>query len=244
MIKELPLADYPEWLASLTQSSMMSDPFPLQQLLKDSLYYPSCGFDGSPVKHLGGQVYSFIYVDYGYNKDKALMELENNGFKGYRLIAQREVKKNELTPNGWLPVMPTKSDGDFNREIARHKPPFCVWSIMERKQDVPESHGPLRFSLLYLFADGVAAFQALYVANHACPKVIAIIQPGEAFGGNWIDFEDQEKILARSVMNNPAGQPDYLLYGGWGWPEHYDMPCWPLYQRQVSGEGRNLWAKN
>ncbi len=116
-------------------------------------------------------------------------------------------------------------------------------SIMELKQDVPENHGPLRFSHFYLCADGTAAFQALYVANHACPKVIAIIQPGEAFGGNWTDFEDQEKILARSVMNNPAGQPDYLLYGGWGWPEHNDRPCWHLYQRHVSGAGRNLWAK-
>jgi len=41
---------------------------------------------------------------------------------------------------------------------ARHKPPFCVWLIMERKQDVAESHGSLRFSLLYLCADGVAAY--------------------------------------------------------------------------------------
>ena len=142
MIKELPLADYPEWLASLTQSSMMSDIFPLQELLKDSLYYPSCGFDGSPVKHLGGQVYSFIYVDYGYNKDKVLTELYSNGFKGYRPIAHRKVTKNELMPN------------------------------------------------------------------------------------------------------NPAGQPDYLLYSGYGWPERYDRPCRPLYPRRVSGAGRNLWAKN
>lgn len=52
----------PAWLASITQESMDSEPFPLREVLLGSLYYPSCGFDGSPVKVVGGHVYSFIYV--------------------------------------------------------------------------------------------------------------------------------------------------------------------------------------
>jgi hypothetical protein len=244
VIKELPIADYPDWLASITPSSMIVDPFPLQALLKDSLYYPSCGFDGSPVKHLGGHIYSFIYVDYGYNKDAVFTQLEKNGFKGYRTLAQRDICKDELTPNGWSPELPKLLDGRLENEKRWIKPPFCLWSILEREDKFTENHGPKRFSLLYLCADGSAAFQALYVSNHSCPKVIAIIQPGEGFGGNWTNFHDPEKILARTVMNNPAGQPEYLLYGGYGWPQWYQEPCWPWYKRRVGGSGRTLWAKN
>ena len=61
------------------------------------------------------------------------------------------------------------------------KKPYCSWSIFQLREDVPAIHGPPRFSLLYLCADGVAAFQALYYANSASPKAVAVIQPGTAF---------------------------------------------------------------
>jgi len=77
-------------------------------------------------------------------------------------------------------------------------------------------HGPVRFSLLFICSDGVDTFQALYVANRVAPKVVTVIQPGHAFGHNWTDFTDSEKVFARVVLANPAGQPDKVLYGGIG----------------------------
>ena len=65
MINELPLLDYPSWLKALTVESMAEDEFPLKKLLTDSLYYPSSAFDGDPVRHLAGNIYRFIYCDYG-----------------------------------------------------------------------------------------------------------------------------------------------------------------------------------
>jgi len=46
------------------------------------------------------------------------------------------------------------------------------------------------------------------------------------FGGNWTNFEDPEKILARSVRANRAGMPDYLIgrfasKGQSYWPNDY-----------------------
>jgi hypothetical protein len=55
---------------------------------------------------------------------------------------------------------------------------FAVWYIFDRDKDRDEDHGPQRFSLLYLCADGIAAYQELYWQNHAAPEVLAIIQPG------------------------------------------------------------------
>lgn len=234
MLQELPVLAMTAWLSELSAQSMREDPFPLHQLLQDSLYYPSCGFDGDPVKYLGGNILSFIYVDYGRTRDEEEYALGYPGFRGYDLLASRSVTEQELTPNGWHPIPPTYDDGDplrFRQWVQR---PFCTWSIFQRREDIPPEHGPSRFSLLYLGADGVAAFQALYLANHAAPRAIAIIQPGHAFGGNWTDYTNPNLILHRSVIGNSAGQPEVLLYGGYGEKYYYKDPCWPKYNKYIN----------
>lgn len=233
MLRELPEISAPRWLTKLSSISMTSEPFPLHELLNDSLYYPSSHFDGDPVRYLAGNILSFIYVDYGHTYD-AFVKALVTGFRGYDLVASRSVTERELTPKGWHPTQPTKSDGDSARYRDWIKKPFCSWSVFQRREAYQDSHGPFRFSLLYLCADGVAAFQALYVANAAVPKAVAIIQPGAAFGNNWTNFTDPKGIFATTVLGNPSGQPKILLYGGFGDHFDYRTPCWPDYQVPVS----------
>ena len=335
MINQLPEISVPDWLAEISQSTITIDPFPLTQVLEDSLYYPSSGFDGDPIKYLSGNILSFIYVDYRHSQDKFENEILKRGFRGYERVATRSVTEQELTPRGWRPRQPTQYHGerssndwfdhddltiegfkifhhdkekkfrelsqkfrirseelirlsqdlrrlsemlpvmqeqyrfdvepdfqgindrlgsiesefDYQRkelehqrqeyktecknlmgeEFWREKEPYCSWSIFQRGEDVPSIHGPPRFSLLYLCADGVAAFQALYYANSASPKAVAVIQPGTAFGGNWTNFEDPSGIFARTVFGNPKGSPQILLNGGYGKRDFYREPCWPSY---------------
>lgn len=66
-------------------------PFPLGELLDGSVYYPSSGFDGSPVKYFGSLFQTFIYVDYGYSRKQFREELVKNSFAGYQIIGIREV---------------------------------------------------------------------------------------------------------------------------------------------------------
>jgi len=250
MLHELPGIPAPRWLISLSSTTMANEPFPLHELLHGSLYYPSSGFDGDPVRHLAGNILSFVYVDYGHSHDEFVSALETPGFRGYNLIAARSVTESELTPNGWRHTLPTRSDGDPSRYRNWIKKPFCSWSVFQRSEDVPDSHGPSRFSLLYLCADGVAAFQALYVANSAVPKAVAVIQPGHAFGGNWTDYTNPEQLLARSVLGNPIGAPEILLYGGIGRRDFYREPCWPDYQSllcfidKAGGGSIGVWSKS
>lgn len=250
MCHELPELSVPTWLTNLTFATIMDEPFPLQELLHDSLYYPSSGFDGDPVRHFAGNILSFIYVDYGRSHDELLSAFKNSGFRGYDLVAVRSVTERELTPRGWRPAPPTRADGDPSRYRDCIKKPFCSWSLFQRREDVPASHGPSRFSLLYLCADGVAAYQALYVANSVVPKAVAVIQPGHAFGGNWTDYTSPEHIFAKSVLGNPCGQPEILLYGGYGTRDGYREPCWPEYQTLVcfvdkaAGGSIGVWSKN
>lgn len=231
MIEQLPAVGEPEWLSRIDPNNISEVPFPLADILRASLYYPSSGFDGDPVKYLAGNVVSFVYVDYGQTEGALTAELNGHGFRGYEVIARRSVTERELTPHGW----PSREDGDPNQYRNRGciETPFCSWSILQRLDEFDESHGPRRFSLLYLCADGVAAFQALYVGNEVAPAVVAIIQPGHGFGENWTNFEDPTKIFARSVFDNPAGQPTILLYGGLGERSFYEEPCWPYYAELV-----------
>lgn len=234
MLKQLGIVQIPAWLADLRADTIECGALPLDDILRDSLYYPSSGFDGTPIRYLAGNVHSFVYVDYGQGREDLDRALRSPGFRGYGVLGKRDVPQVELTPHGWTPTVPTSVDGNPTRYRNWMKKPFCLWIVFQRLDEFPESHGPHRFSLLYLCADGVAAFQALYVANKHAPAIVAVIQPGHAFGGNWTDFTDPQKIFARSVLQNPAGKPRIFLYGGIGRRDFYRNSCWPNYNRLVS----------
>ena len=225
---------------------METRPFPLREILQDSLYYPASGTQGAPIQYLAGNILSFVYVDYGYGRDDFRRELESVGFKGYRNIGVRSVSRQELGQDRWVLADLHPNDGNPREHIDWIKPFFCDWVILERCANYKNDHGPERFSLVFLCADGVAAFQALYVQNGISPKAIAIIQPGTGFGMNWTDFTDSERILGRSVLENPAGRPEILLNGGMGGRTGLDgvntVPWWPGYDDgvTVNDDGSNF----
>lgn len=245
MIDALPAMIQPDWLSNIVDKEL-SGPFPLEYVLQSSLYYPASGFDGDPVAYMAGNIFSFVYVNYGRSRDALNNELRERNFLGYSLMGRRGVSKQELIPNGWTPVPPRPGDGDPAQYRDWIQEPFCDWLIFERDAGRGKDHGPNRFSLLYLCADGVAAFQALYVRNRLRPLGIAIIQPGHGLGGNWTNFTDEQAPLARAVLGNPAGEPDVLLYGGAGGPDSYTAPCWRKYSEGLGFLGNTsigVWRR-
>jgi hypothetical protein len=222
----------PFWLASLSAQSMGAKTVPLREILEGALYYPACGVDGGPVQHMGAELQSFIYVDYGLTRASILDALADQPFKGYEVLGMRSVSEVELTPQGWEPPALTPEEFASAKAATERwqRPPFCEWIVFERAPGLAEPHGPHRFSLLCLCADGVAAFKALYVDKGLRPRAIAVIQPGHGFGRNWTDFTDPHGPLARVVMNNPAGAPHYFLMGGLGTRHHHASKRWPQYQ--------------
>lgn len=246
MIDELEVMDIPDWLANVDSESIKNTPFPLKEVLAESLYYPSSGFDGDPVKFLAGNIFSFIYVDYSLTHKQLGEEIKSRGFTGYKVIASRDVTEKELTPNGWNPTPPKGYSGPPFDSAQ----PFCNWLIFKRDDDFSVSHGPSRFSLLHLCAEGVAAYEALYIANGVSPKAIAIIQPGTGWGGNWTDYSDPNEALGQIVLGNVSGQPELLLFGGIGDRKFYLNTCWPTHNIFItrvpkSGGGRiGFWKKS
>lgn len=200
-------------LTQLSPQQIKHEPIPIQELLKDSLYYPSAGFDGGVVKFFSRQVQSFVFCDYGFHERDFLQEMD--GFRGYTVFASRRIFPSDLTPNGWHRQMPPGMTPEvYMKYIDLDKKPFAHWVVYERSEQFDENHGPQRFSLIYIGGEGVATYQALYWSNGLCPKILAIIQPGTAFGHNYTDFSKKDGFLAWVVYNNPFGTPQTILFGG------------------------------
>lgn len=204
--------------------------------------YPASGFDGGLIRNCNVNrrnwgVKSFVYVDH-HETEQRLHDTPQP--KGYRLLGERRMKEEELVSNGWCPqLLPNLNVRRYQASVSMlaNKTPFGTWMVFEREDEFGEEHGPKRFSLLFLCADGVAAYQALYWSNNCVPKAIAIIQPGKRFGFNWTDFFKKDDPFYWTVKHNPSGMPEYVYCGYWATsatradatPEHFHFD-WPEYQ--------------
>lgn len=77
------------WLDNITQEQIETGVFPLKEVLKNSFYYPSCGFDGGIVKDCNTRgrdlnIVSFVYCDYATGKEA--FSQEQNTFLGYHVL--------------------------------------------------------------------------------------------------------------------------------------------------------------
>lgn len=195
--------------AFLNPAAILTNPLPITDLLKNSIYYPSSHFDGAVVKAYAHDYQSFVYCDYGVTETELVTELQT--FRGYDVVAHRSVQKEELIPNNWEPDLPSHLLMNYGKYPNYIKPPFAHWALYERKAEYSEMHGPMRFSLLFVGGEGVATYQALYWSNQTTAKAVAIIRPGTGFGFNWTNFLDGEKALGYVITQNPYGQPDFII---------------------------------
>lgn len=241
MLEELPTRELPTWLAA---AGDRLGELPIQAMLEGSVYYPACGVDGDPVKYLGGNFHSFVYVDYGVGRHALRDELET--FRGYRVFAFRPVLEHELVPQGWAPRFPAGYVPRRSPSVTWVKQPFAEWIVYERLGSYPETHGPERFSLLYIGGDGAASYQALYHGNNATPAVVAVIRPGTGFGGNWTNFHDRNDIFAWSVLDAvPERRVRWLLEGHACATIPVETACWPEFRNLVGvlEPGLLLWER-
>jgi len=231
LIEEMPLQEIPDWLKNAADSPGCDVPLP--DLLNESLYYPASGLNGTPVKYLGGNVHSFVYADYGIPVKSMLMNMygteKDCGFLGYFLLKHRDIPYEELFPHGWEPPLSPVYKHLEEGLGARHSmEPAGHWTVWQRLEEYSETHGPALFSFLYVHGEMSKVYQALYTRYLRRPLILAIIQPG-CFGGEWERTEDEDSFFKIVITSNPAGMPDYLLYGGLG-GDWYKEPCWKEYE--------------
>ncbi len=218
-----------EWLTALTEFDVRSGNFPLEEILKDCCFYPASGSDGTPVRAYSKLVESFVYVDWapwtGRNEYLSLFETEP--FTGYKVLASRDVTELELNPRRHAPKVPKSLD--IRRYTAPREAienPFAVWTILEREEGFDDGHGPKRFSLLYIRADGTATYQVLFQGSGLLPKIACSIRPGTGFGGNYGNFDE---VFLECIEMHPKGRPAFMslwdgsMYEGSVWREICDF---------------------
>ena len=254
---DIPVFKDPAWLSEIDLVRAQHDPLPLDLILPHSLFYPGSGIDGDPIKYLSQSTNSFVYCDYCVRDTAWESELRGQCFRGYTLKLRRPLVPAEIAPDGFSLPPFRPGDGDLEQRDLHMGRSDCLrfeWLIYERDHKSSRACGPLRFSLLFLGIDGVAAFHTLYVKERrVAPAIVAIIQAPGGFGNNWTDFEQATGPLARCVLGNPAGKPRALLYGGRAGDAANQQrilaaPCWFPYSRSVESFAKHdggvigLWA--
>ena len=204
--------------------------FNLKDLLNNSLFYPACDIDGGVVRYctehydrLG--IDSFVYADYAVGRDRLIENLDT--FRGYHLLTTRELKPSDVGADRPIP-MPRGIRMREYRTYQRDWQPFGRWAVYERAEGFDADHGPEHFSLLYLGAEGTAAYAGLYLNNAITPKALAVIQPGHAFGLNWTNFTNPNEPFTQTLYMGHS-MPEYIFYGGLGY-DRYDTLPWTGYQ--------------
>lgn len=221
----------PKALQRLSAIDIERGPLQLKRLLQDSLFYPASDIDGELIKYcnlhfsqLG--ICSFVYVDYNTGEDRLLDHL--NEFCGYHLFAHRRLTPSDIGADIQMTI-PDYIDSEEYYRYHKDWNPFAHWAVLERNKEYGEQHGPKRFSLLFLGAEGVSAYCGLYLRNDIVPKGIALIQPGHCFGMNWTNFFDWDAPLARTAKRGKS-LPEYFFYGGLCLNGYDDCP-WPGYNQ-------------
>jgi hypothetical protein len=215
-------------LENLTKEEVELHKVPISDLLNNSLFYPSCGFDANIIRLESTLYESFVFCDYGVEEKDFLRKV--NSFLGYKILGIRKLNSTDLMHQNWKFELPPNVSIDHYLQYKDFiKPPFAYWVVYDRLQDF--RHGAKRFSLIYIGGEGVATYQSLYWSNQKTAKGLAIIQPGHAFGMNWTNFTDKDSSLAWVVLNNKYGTPKTIYYGGYG--DDYSHFNWDNYNRLV-----------
>ena len=207
-------------LKHLTPEMIENGPIPMDDLLKDSVYYPASRLDGRVIQFcntlpswrmLG--VNSFVYADFDVSETELLRDvLGTRSLCGYRVLGHRRLRPEEYIPEGWKLEM---VDGHYwDTFLGRKDGPghYAHWVVFERKETKTILHGPDRISLLFVCGEGLATFQQLYCSRGIAPKMACAIQCW-GFAGNWTDFTAPGAPVHNTLLKYRHCIPEWICIG-------------------------------
>ncbi|MBI3147470.1 MAG: hypothetical protein HYZ17_03035 [Betaproteobacteria bacterium] len=237
----------PDWLAQFTNGNA----FPRQAFLSSRIvYYPGSGTDGHPVKLFGSAhaAHCFVYVDYGRTQAELEKTLEHpeHGFLGYHRLARVPLRESDLVPNGWRSHL---APDELNIASALNfasvaDAPFGFLEVLERNPDLAEEHGAKRLAILFLGADGIASYDALFCQGHEQRPPFAVVLVDHGFGGNYERF-GRDGLLER-IAQRCGVFPEFLLVAEYtqAWTGFERVPAVERDRGGMHNERRYLFAQN
>ena len=233
--------DIPLWLAKFRDG----DGFSHRDFFNSRVvYYPGSGIDGHPVKVFGSthSAHCFVYADYIITQDALENELQHpkERFLGYHTLSRLQLRVTDVVPDGWIAhVRPDELRADryglVEPEIAAA--PFGFLEVLERDATRDDRHGARRLAILFLGADGIATYDALFCqgAGHSVP--FAVLLQDHGFGGNYDSFGGGALLERIALRCNVV--PRRLLVGEGTRP-------WQDFERvrYVEGDPGGMWKMN
>lgn len=238
---ELYREDVPAWLRAFEPGKSR----PLADFLKSRIvYYPGSGIDGDPVEAFGAShsAHCFVYADYWLPKDELTRELHEHGFWGYGVLdevsfTEREIRMAIPWRRHFLSEEDLKAAADGTAEMRRwnHPDPYALLAVLERKPGFGDDHGPERLAILFLGADGIATYEAIF-ANGNAPQLFGFLLQDHGFGGNYSRFG--RGGLLEKIMDAAKAYPHFILTSHDRLYDGYEMVDWAV---PLQGRGRSLF---
>lgn len=218
-------SDVPSWLSSYKKGQAFS----AQKFFAEkTVFYPGSGCDGHPVALFGGShaAHSFIYADYGISAKSIIEGLNDSarGFHGYDLFEVLELQERDIVPNGWRPTLAYENLKHRIKGMNRFAiEKFAFLAVLERKDKFDEKHGPERLAILFLGADGIASYDAIYCQPNSFESPFAILIEDHGFGGNYDSFGSGS--LLEKISESAIISPKYILTNNSGrlWHSYKDL---------------------
>ena len=217
-----------------------------------TVYYPGSQYDGHPVALLNKShsCHCFIYVDYGLRRDDLINEIHTDDFMGYEPVKRIDLSISDFEVN--FLNSETRAIRPRRFGLLKDEMPYGFIQLFQRRKDFTDAHGAELFSVLFLYADGHAAYDAVYVRQGSVKPPFAVVLQDHGFGGNWAHFGDSGPM--HEVARRSGQLPIYLLVARntrpWaGYVRSQDSSCAPIMS-SVGGmhdrpttHPRTLWER-
>ena len=223
--------EIPFWIREFKSSDLFD---PQAFFASRVVFYPGCGSDGHAVKlfNSSGAAHCYLMVDYGVSENALEENLNSHGFIGYKIIHDSPLKQADFN-NRWQPHLQLdESQRHSLRHFAKPILPFGRFLVFERLAEFGPEHGAERFAVVFLCADGIATYDALFCQPDSPPAPYCVLIHDHGFGGNYNRF-GRGGLLERLHLEHARSAPEWLLVHG--------DAAWRGYELETAAAPRSLW---
>lgn len=229
----------PSWFASYEESSKpISNSDLITSFMQSrTVFYPGSGLDGHPISIINKSrsAHCYIYADFGVDTKQIESTIENQGFAGYHQGPRFELKKRDF--GFWRPTLTRITD---SKPSQKSFVPYSFIQFFERDAENDDTHGANRFAVMFLGADGHAAYDALYCQNNGSIHPFITVIQDHSCGGNYSKFGRNGRM--NQIASAAKVHPDFLLVSENSIPwENYDH-CFVnsvRIQSSIGGQHKN-----
>lgn len=242
MITEISKIEPPKWLTTNDFA------FNLKQVVTDSLFCPHSDLNCNIISIFFENVYSFIYADFGIQRDSTLEFFDKQIFIDFKIIYHESLEYQDFDYFG-LEEDQDHPNNPFDLENHPFSDELPYFELHQKDHQnyfewmIFENSSGKRFSLLFMSAEPLAVYFALYNLMECAPKVVAV-ENGLISFDLVADYEDENDLFGQLILNKLPYVPDKVVL-----PEYLmlsdNIDEWESYPNKVCdiNDRLILWGK-